>query len=76
MSFNSNIWEERLCQWKLARERLLRRTGSQEEIPDPSDLGSVDEMELRQPEMYANYCHSEYVFSIRFRMLLNITWQW
>ncbi|XP_010652326.1 probable cellulose synthase A catalytic subunit 8 [UDP-forming] isoform X4 [Vitis vinifera] len=52
MSFNSNIWEERLCQWKLARERLLRRTGSQEEIPDPSDLGSVDEMELRQPEMY------------------------
>lgn len=51
MSFNSNIWEERLCQWKLARERLLRRTGSQEEIPDPSDLGSVDEMELRQPEM-------------------------
>ncbi|KAL6339802.1 hypothetical protein AAG906_034888 [Vitis piasezkii] len=53
----------RLCQWKLARERLLRRTGSQEAIPDPSDLGSVDEMELRQPEMYANYCHSEYVFN-------------
>ncbi|KAJ9696818.1 hypothetical protein PVL29_008828 [Vitis rotundifolia] len=51
MSFNSSIWEERLCQWRLARERLLRRTGSQEEIPDPSDLGSVDEMELRQPEM-------------------------
>ena len=77
MSFDSIILEERLSQWKLARERLLRRTGSQEEIqiPDASDICSVEEIELQQPEVYAKFCHSEYILRIGLRMLFNITWQ-
>lgn len=73
MSFNSLILEERLSQWQLARERLLRRTGSQEEIPDASDFVTVEEIELLPPETYAKFCHSEHTLSTGFGMLFNIT---
>ncbi|KAK9281332.1 hypothetical protein L1049_004231 [Liquidambar formosana] len=45
------LLQERLCQWKLAREKLLYKTRSQEEIPDMHDFCSVDEVELQQIEV-------------------------